>query len=65
VSRAEAIGAIRALKLFLGVPNSAEKGHPFRVISVRYEFPVHCHGRGRGFESRRPRHSKQAFGFEW
>src|SRR5580658_1431967 len=31
--------------------------HPCRVVSVTYEKNGCCHGRGRGFESRRPRHS--------
>src|SRR5690242_20652426 len=31
--------------------------HPCRVVSVSYEQNGCCHGRGRGFESRRPRHS--------
>jgi hypothetical protein len=33
-----------------------------RSISISYGFVSHCHGRGRGFESRRPRHSFQALG---
>ena len=33
--------------------------HPLRLVSTSYEFPVSCHGRGRGFEPRRPRHTLQ------
>jgi len=29
--------------------------HPRRVFSISYHQIVDCHGRGRGFESRRPR----------
>jgi hypothetical protein len=39
-----------------GVPQGGEGSHPFPLIAISYEFPVHCHGRGRGFEPRRPRH---------
>src|ERR1017187_1772336 len=34
--------------------------HPCRVVSVSYEQNGCCHGRGREFESRRPRHSFQS-----
>ena len=33
--------------------------HPCRVVSSSYQKMVHCHGRGREFESRRPRHSNR------
>jgi hypothetical protein len=39
---------------------NASGSHPCRVFSVSYDQPRRCHGRGRGFESRRPRHSFQA-----
>jgi len=42
------------------VSEDSESGlgsHPRRVVSVSYQQIVGCHGRGRGFESRRPRHS--------
>jgi hypothetical protein len=32
---------------------------PLPLVSVSYGFPAHCHGRGRGFEPRRPLHSFQ------
>jgi hypothetical protein len=44
------------------VPNSAKNGHPWRLVSVSYAF---CHGRGRGFEPRRPRHTFQKTYAEW
>jgi hypothetical protein len=37
----------------------ALRSHPCRVVSISYEQMLGCHGRGRGFESRRPRHSFQ------
>ena len=36
-----------------------------RSFSISYGFNHHCHGRGRGFESRRPRHSFQALARNW
>jgi hypothetical protein len=41
------------------VPQGGEGSHPFPLIAISYEFPVHCHGRGRGFEPRRPRHKPE------
>jgi hypothetical protein len=41
------------------VPKRGLDSHPCRVVSNRYQKIVHCHGRGREFESRRPRHSFQ------
>src|SRR5271154_2748845 len=41
---------------FLGVPKRRFGSHPCRVVSSSYQKMVHCHGRGREFESRRPRH---------
>ena len=32
-----------------------------RLFSISYRFPVPCHGRGRGFEPRRPRHKSKRF----
>jgi hypothetical protein len=37
---------------------TASGSHPCRVFSVSYEQVLGCHGRGREFESRRPRHFK-------
>jgi hypothetical protein len=34
--------------------------HPYRLVSISYGTILDCHGRGREFESRRPRHSFQA-----
>ena len=39
--------------------------HPLRLVSTSYELRISCHGRGRGFEPRRPRHSSKALIFEW
>ncbi len=30
--------------------------HPRRLVSTSYALWISCHGRGRGFEPRRPRH---------
>jgi len=38
----------------------ASGSHPCRVVSISYEQMLGCHGRGRGFKSRRPRHSFQS-----
>jgi hypothetical protein len=36
---------------------SGSQNGPFvPLISITYALKVHCHGRGRGFEPRRPRH---------
>ena len=40
------------IRYFL-VPNDVRR---HRVISISYMLLLPCHGRGRGFESRRPRH---------
>src|SRR5438132_12201029 len=45
--------------MLLGVPKRGFGSHPCRVVSSSYQKMVHCHGRGREFESRRPRHSFQ------
>ena len=45
-------GAIRVPKGYFERSGS----HPLRIISISYGFPFSCHGRGRGFEPRRPRH---------
>jgi hypothetical protein len=49
-----------AFKIKAELPSAAlqgaERSHPFLLISISYAFPVCCHGRGRGFEPRRPRH---------
>src|SRR6266487_5424442 len=42
--------------MLLGVPKRGFGSHPCRVVSSSYQKMVHCHGRGREFESRRPRH---------
>ena len=42
--------------LFLAVPKRDFGSHPCRVVSSSYQIMVLCHGRGREFESRRPRH---------
>ncbi len=34
--------------------------HPRRLVSTSYALRISCHGRGRGFEPRRPRHSFQS-----
>jgi hypothetical protein len=36
---------------------TAFRSHPCRGFSISYDRIGYCHGRGRGFESRRPRHS--------
>jgi len=33
--------------------------HPLRLVSISYATRISCHGRGRGFEPRRPRHTFQ------
>jgi hypothetical protein len=33
---------------------------PLPLFSVSYRFLPYCHGRGRGFEPRRPRHHSKA-----
>src|SRR5260370_10742500 len=40
----------------LRVPKRGLGSHPCRVVSSSYQKTVYCHGRGREFESRRPRH---------
>ena len=37
----------------------AKMGHSCLLVAISYEFQVSCHGRGRGFEPRRPRHTTQ------
>ena len=46
--------------MLLGVPKRGFGSHPCRVVSSSYQKTVYCHGRGREFESRRPRHFFQA-----
>ena len=60
VGQAEVVGPIRAQYGGLGVSQSAERSHPSRMVIMSYGLPVHCHGRGRGFEPRRPRHTTLA-----
>ena len=65
VSRAEVLGTIRARYQLLWVPQGAERGHPFPLIPISYELPLGCHGRGRGFEPRRPRHKPIRISGSW
>jgi hypothetical protein len=53
--------------LLLRVPNRGSGSHPCRVVSISYQKMVHCHGKGREFESRRPRHffSKELLRFSF
>src|SRR5882724_7854400 len=46
-------------KGFLRVTLGGFGSHPCRQVSVSYRKNNSCHGRGREFESRRPRHSFQ------
>jgi hypothetical protein len=46
----------------LCVPLGAKGGHPRRLFSISYYLPVHCHGRGRGFEARRSATFKMTYG---
>ena len=46
-------GTIRGDKLYLVVSTDVRR---HRLISISYINPWRCHGRGREFESRRPRH---------
>ncbi len=39
--------------------------HPLRLVSISYATRISCHGRGRGFEPRRPRHKHQNFWGLW
>ena len=48
-------GTIRATMRYLLVSTDVRR---HRLISSDYIRTLGCHGRGRGFESRRPRHSK-------
>src|SRR5271166_7166931 len=50
-------GTISVAKPRLKVSNSVRQ---HRVISISYSTELRCHGRGRGFEPRRPRYS-----FDW
>jgi len=50
-------GTIRTATRHPLTPNNVRR---HRLISISYISLLPCHGRGRGFESRRPRHS-----FEW
>ena len=49
-------GTIRSDARYLVTPNDVRR---HRLISISYISLLPCHGRGRGFESRRPRHSFQ------
>jgi len=53
-------GPLTVHELFPSLTKTFLERHPCRVFSVSYEWNGRCHGRGRGFESRRPRHSFQA-----
>ena len=44
---------------YLRFQNAVLDNHPCRVVSNSYQKILHCHGRGREFESRRPHHSFQ------
>src|SRR5258708_37481612 len=48
-------GTIRSDIRYLVVSKDVRR---HRLISINYITMLPCHGRGRGFESRRPRHSK-------
>ena len=53
------LGPFMVQLLLLGVPKRGFGSHPCRAVSNSYQITVYCHGRGREFESRRPRHSFQ------
>ena len=50
------LGAIRVQQDFPRIPWSATGGDRRREITTSYLWTLDCHGRGREFESRRPRH---------
>ena len=52
-------GPLTVQQEFPRVTSSGFGSHPCRPVSINYNLIRYCHGRGREFESRRPRHSFQ------